>query len=157
MIPKEHLITMRVSAEDKEALEEAARARGQSLTKFLIDSGRKQARSKRKPKLTGPLPTFFRALCEQAKLGGANGYWTAGHELTRHLDALKPYDIESESRWLAEIEHLAGYIDDGDDDASWEWFEKYLPRCAALVPKRRRESFIAGVADYAEDNDGLHY
>jgi hypothetical protein len=37
-----------------------------------------------------------------------------------------------------------------DDKAVWRWYCKYLPRCMALVPARRRSQFVAGVYGAAE-------
>ena len=38
-----------------------------------------------------------------------------------------------------------------DEDAVWQWFHDHLPRCAALVPSKRRSNFVEGVRGAFEE------
>ena len=35
------------------------------------------------------------------------------------------------------------------------WFDRELPRCMELIPRRRRASFLAGVYTEVEEDDGV--
>jgi hypothetical protein len=107
-----------------------------------------------KPKGRGACPTFFVACCQEAAQGGANGYAIAGRTLAGHLQDLNPYRPD-EVGWKTELRHLENLLypprPEGwrllnpDDDRVWEWFERNLPRCTALIPRRRRDRFVDGV------------
>jgi hypothetical protein len=84
---KAGFISIRVDDQTKTRLEGAARARGQSLTTFLLSAAECAARGRDlsaafdpagnplpKPKGRGPCPTFFLARCYGASKGGADGY-----------------------------------------------------------------------------------
>ena len=38
-----------------------------------------------------------------------------------------------------------------NDDSVLDWLSQALPRCMALVPQRRRDSFLEGFYQYDED------
>jgi hypothetical protein len=103
------------------------------------------------------VPGFFRAGCREAARGGTRGYKAPGYELARHLVDQAPYTVEPDE-WEAELNKLVellqptdakdpGRIPFGlrDDAAVWAWFAEHFPRCAALIPARRRLQFVAGV------------
>jgi len=94
-------------------------------------------------------PTFFRALCSEARRGGLASYVGAGHELMRHVERLAPYCADDDD-WDAEVEKLNSLVEQEDDQAVLTWFVDHYPKCMQLVPKRRRESFLAGVYAMAE-------
>ena len=158
MVPKEETIVLRVSSEDKEELQRAAGRLGKSLTSYLLGVGKKQARTDNKRALSSSfrgVPTFFKALCAEARLGGANGYYVAAHELTRHLHSNVPDELYEEE-WLAELDRLVEMILAERDDAVWEWFNHYLPKCMTLIPKRRKDRFLAGVYGFLEEQETLY-
>lgn len=86
-------------------------------------------------------PTFFRACCRDAAYGGAQTYANAGWHLALHVSGFG--DDFEEADWGDVIDELRACID--DDAAAWSWFEDHVPRCAALVPEKRRTKFVSGV------------
>jgi hypothetical protein len=90
------------------------------------------------------IPTFIRAHCRTASKGGSGGYSEAGFHLGYHVRDLEPYDIETED-WLAVIVfELHPLIEVENDDAVIAWCVRRYPRVMAMVPTRRRASFVAG-------------
>jgi hypothetical protein len=100
---------------------------------------------------SGACPTYFRALCFEARRGGDEGYAAAGHQLTGHLTEL--VDGDSPGEVAAKLVELAGRIRRRDDPRVIEWFERELPRCTALVPRRRRRTFLQGVYRMVDEDD----
>jgi hypothetical protein len=86
-------------------------------------------------------PTFFRACCRDAACGGAQTYASAGWHLALHVSGFG--DDFEEADWGDVIDELRACID--DDAAAWSWFEDHVPRCASLVPEKRRAKFLSGV------------
>jgi hypothetical protein len=154
---KSSLIIVRVDPQLKQRFEAAARRRGQSLSTFMLKAaedaaGKVEAMNPAallKPKGKSACPSFFLALCLEAKQGGENGYYAAGHELTRHVSRLVDFDNDEEAE--KHLDELYGLIEAGEDDAVIGWFEKWLPRCMKLVPRRRRGSFLRGVYDMIDE------
>jgi uncharacterized protein (DUF1778 family) len=70
-VGKAEFIHVRVDADAKARIVEAAAREGKNVTTFVLDAAmREAARVERKPRgqFTG-VPTFFRALCREATLG----------------------------------------------------------------------------------------
>jgi hypothetical protein len=109
------------------------------------------ASARSKPKGYGACPTFFLARCRESREGGSRGYLDAGYTIAGALPGLGPDDIE-EDRWSGEIDRLNGLIDERDDVAILDWFGRFLPRCLALIPRRRRRNFLEGLYRHSEDN-----
>jgi hypothetical protein len=109
-----------------------------------------------KPKGYGACPSHFRATCQRASRGGSSGYDEAGYQLMAGLGSLAPYDVEREDwgRQLQELENLllpteaGGTMVPPDDGAVLAWFDRRVPRCMALIPPRRRGTFLEGVYRY---------
>lgn len=89
------------------------------------------------------VPRFFQACCWTASAGGDFGYEHPGRELSRHLDDLEPMGL-SPNAWIEEVDKLLPLVEKRDDDAILRWFVVRYPNCLALVPKRRRSSFLSG-------------
>ena len=88
------------------------------------------------------LPSFFRAAIFEAR-DPELGYANAGYHLARHFDD----QVEDD-----ELEALAvARAADDDESAVWAWIAVHLPRCAALIPRRRRASFMKGVFQALEE------
>jgi hypothetical protein len=154
MVKGESLL-LRLSSEDKAAIKAAADRQGLSLTTFITDAALKRAQQVQKapaPRgVHGGVPGFFRACCHEAQQGGANGYSNAGWHLANALDNECPYDLELDE-WQQEVEKLKSLLAADNTEGVWEWFERHLPKCAALIPARRRDQFVAGVRRaYYED------
>jgi hypothetical protein len=167
---KSTTIIVRVDSDAKARIEAAAGRLGKSITTFILDAAEQATRKVesmpttiQKPKGRGVCPTFFVACCHEAARGGTNGYAAAGRTLARHLHALAPYEME-EAEWEEELRRLEDRlyppreggllaIFNPDDEQVWEWFTRNLPRCTALVPRRRREQFLAGVYEAVEKGD----
>jgi hypothetical protein len=90
------------------------------------------------------IPTFFRACCGTASQGCDIGYDHPGHELMRHVRDLVPYDADDDE-WGASCDRLDDAIRNGDGARVLSWFVAHYPNCMALIPKRRRASFLRGV------------
>lgn len=153
---KDKIIVLRVDADAKRRIANAARLTGRSITDFVLENMMKVATKVERsnsggPKgLRGPYPSFFKACCATATAGGTSSYRSAAVELTRHLRRLRPWELKEEL-WAARMERLDDLLDSGDtDEQISDWFDANLPRCMARVPKRRRRSFVAGVRLYFE-------
>lgn len=91
------------------------------------------------------VPTFFRACCHDVKSRRVDaGYDHPGRELARHLETLFPYGLLPDE-WAERLGRLALLARERDDEAVLSWFVEHYPRCMALVPRRRRKQFLAGV------------
>jgi hypothetical protein len=152
---------LRVDPETKARLEEAARRQGLSLTSFLLQAAEHAAGRVKpmstgvmKPRGRGACPTFFVAQCHEARRGGGLGYRDAGWTLLRSIAGLCDYHVEEEE-WARRLDELAALLDAGDEGGVWEWLQREVPRCMALVPARRRGQFLAGVFQAYEEDDGI--
>jgi hypothetical protein len=170
MAKKTENIILRVDRETKAWIEAAANDRGQNITTFLLEAAAKAAGreipmsvASLKPKGKGPCPTWFLARCYEARHGGTDGYFWAGYQLAKALPGVWPHELE-EDQWYAEVEKLIELLPPPsrrmdvpqlprDPDAAWHWFEEHLPRCAALVPARRRDRFLLGASKAAVDGE----
>jgi hypothetical protein len=107
------------------------------------------------------VPTFFRASCWEAAPGGIEGYHAAGWNLAIHVqDLLEPADdADRVAAKLDELEELVRVADECaeankvecDEDVI-RWFGREFPQCMALVPQRRRRTFLKGVRAAAEED-----
>jgi hypothetical protein len=103
-----------------------------------------------KPKGFGACPTFFFASCLEASQGGRDGYQSAARSLVRSLGGIAPHEVELDE-WSDKLDELQALIVDGRDDEVLSWFDRWLPRCMALVPRQRRRSFLKGIYRYVVD------
>lgn len=91
---------------------------------------------------SGARPTFFRAcVMESRSLRG--GYAHAGYQLAGAAEGLAAEDIDDHDPVFAE---LRAAVAKDDADAVVAWMQRVLPRCMALVPRRRLPTFTRGVA-----------
>ncbi len=156
MVKHDNLI-VRVDGKAKQRIKEAARLAGKSLTTFVLENTMKvveklERSGSRKPReCRGACPTFFRICCETASTGGTNGYKWAAYQLTQGLRGLSPDELDA-NEWGERLEKLTNLLDDDEEDAVLVWFDDNLPRCMALVPRRRRSSFLEGVYEVVEEN-----
>jgi hypothetical protein len=101
-----------------------------------------------KPKGRGACPSYFLAGCHEAARGGADGYAAAGHELMRHVGR----EINDGGDLEAKLDELRDLVGAGNDAGVLAWFDREVPRCMALVPRRRRHQFLKGA--YAMFEEG---
>jgi hypothetical protein len=100
-------------------------------------------------KTSGACPAFFKMTCAEARRGGGHGYVWAGRKLLGCAAGLIAADTDED---LTEIyEELTGLIRAHNDDGVLDWFDRQLPRCMELIPRRRRASFLAGVYTEVEE------
>jgi hypothetical protein len=156
---KEEAIVLRISTEDKATIKAAADSVSKSLTTFIIDAALKEAGqvARRPPAkgVHGGVPSWFRATCYEASKGGTGGYEIAGFKLAAAVGSESPYDLEGDE-WADEIDKLKALLDSDDDKPVIAWFVQHYPKMMALVPARRRDQFVAGVARaYEEDEINL--
>jgi Protein of unknown function (DUF1778) len=162
---KNSVLIIRVSQEHKERIERAAKCQGLSLTTFVTEAAlgaakkveKKQAAAearapeKRVPRKTsGACPTFFRAVVLEAQLGGAQGYVLAGRQLLGAAASLIAADDSEEL--YEKYEELGELVYAEDEEGVLGWFDRELPRCMALIPRRRRSEFLRGVYQEVEEN-----
>jgi hypothetical protein len=71
--------------------------------------------------------------------------------LLRSTAELIAWDTTEElQRKFMELESLIRARDDG---GVLGWFDRELPRCMALIPRRRRASFLAGIYEEVAEDD----
>jgi hypothetical protein len=93
------------------------------------------------------VPGYFRAACREASAGGSRdgGYENAGWTFARNLPSEVPFGVEDDE-WDSFVDELRDAVRREDDGAALQWLVAHYPRCMALVPPRRRERFLRGVA-----------
>jgi hypothetical protein len=149
---KSDVIVMRIAAEKKKLLEQAAAALGFTLTTFILNAALRASEETpagvlqpgERSAVHDGVPTFFRGCIADARRGGEAGYFRAGFHLTIHLHDQMPRGM-SEKRWDTEVEKLRGLLEEDDLAAAWGWFVLHFPRCMQLVPPRRKARFLEGV------------
>lgn len=88
-------------------------------------------------------PTFFRGCVARAKTS-RNGYSDAAHHLMIHLRELLDGEVPGDV-----IDRLLLAPDAAEQ--IWRWLRTTLPRCMALVPSRRKPSFLKGILAAIEE------
>ncbi|MFO0683931.1 MAG: hypothetical protein U0234_17900 [Sandaracinus sp.] len=88
--------------------------------------------------VSGICPTFFRACVLRARHPGSS-YAEAGYHLAIHVRSL--IDVNGET-----FEKLDAIVAANDADGLLGWLDHVVPRCMALVPRRRRATFVRGLA-----------
>jgi hypothetical protein len=93
------------------------------------------------------LPTFFRANIIEARQG-RHGYFNAGFHLAIHARSLVEGDVPDHV-----VDEFDRALDAPDrEEQMWRWLRRTLPRCMALVPTRRKRTFLRGVAQAFEED-----
>lgn len=90
------------------------------------------------------VPSFFRKCCATASAGRQPSYADAGYHLTLHIAALEPYEAE-EGQWVSEVRELWNLASSQNEAEVLRWFLARFPACMGMVPKRRRQNFVAGI------------
>src|SRR5947209_4036211 len=102
-------------------------------------------------------PTCFKARCREAsQRQNGTSYADVGSMLLGMVAGEQPYDVEAEE-WDEELDKLDDLLRPGkqrDDKAVLQWFLDHYPRCMDFVPAARRNSFLQGVYQTA-DEEGL--
>jgi hypothetical protein len=99
----------------------------------------------------GGVPTYFRALCYTASSGGTSGYAEAGYAMASAVKADIPGNVEDDE-WLENyVPCFEALVAERDDVAVLNWLVCHFPRWMAHVPKRRRQSFLAGIYRCADE------
>ena len=91
---------------------------------------------------SGARPTFFRA-CVMESHSVREGYARAGYHLAGAAEAIAAEDIDEDDPVFAD---LRAAVVANDADRLVAWMQRVLPRCMALVPRRRLPTFTKGVA-----------
>lgn len=86
---------------------------------------------------SGACLTFFRGCVARAKTS-RHGYYEAGYHLMIHLRELVDGEVPD-----GMIDRLLAAPDAAEQ--IWRWLRTTLPRCMALVPGRRKPSFLKGI------------
>jgi hypothetical protein len=145
------MLTIRIDPAAKTRLSRAAEWSGKTLSQFLIDAAEGEAASilaAGPPSMARPangVPDLFRMLCAAAHSGGSGlGYSEAGGILFSHVRDMRPPSVPKKL-WTPAVRRLRALVKSKDRGRILEWFEEYCPECIALVPIRRRPSFVDGV------------
>ena len=101
------------------------------------------------PVFTG-CPNYFRAACFHASQGGSHAYRHAGFTLGAATEGEQPYEAEN-AEWDESLRVLIDRLTADDRAGVVAWYERTYPVCMALVPARRRASFVEGVFDAFND------
>lgn len=88
--------------------------------------------------VSGIRPSFFLACVWRAR-NPAGSYADAGYHLAINVRGL--IDVNDET--IAELDAVAR---SQDADELLVWLDRVVPRCMALVPRRRRATFVKGLA-----------
>lgn len=100
-------------------------------------------------------PTWYRASCHEAAGDTQEGYFLPGLKLAGSLHSALCKDFEDDEIEI-KLEELAALIATDDDERVLAWFDRELPRCMELVPRRRRAQFLKGVRHYViEQGDDI--
>jgi len=95
---------------------------------------------------SGPCPAFFRGNVMEARRH-REGYALAGYHLAIHARELVPLNAPESA-----VEDLACAVVANDPgEQLWLWLQRTLPRCMALVPARRKRTFLKGVLEAIEE------
>lgn len=87
------------------------------------------------------LPTFFRGLVLQARCS-KQGYEPAGFHLAIHARDLVHGQVDDHV--LDQLDEILGERMTAAENM-WRWLRATMPRCMALVPSRRKATFLRGV------------
>lgn len=153
---KDESLVIRIEGEVKRQLEAAASREGLSLSTFVIRAAMAKAQNvlKKPEPAKGAfrgVPTFFRALCDEATRGGSLGYEGVGFSLARTIPTMCPDDL-TEEEWQEEVAGLLELFNDEDHDGVWSWLGTHFPKCMELVPARRKDQFLSGFYRHVEGN-----
>jgi hypothetical protein len=86
-------------------------------------------------------PSYFVTLVLTAR-ASRTGYEEAGYQLAIH--AREELNGEADDYVLDDLDVALG-PHPARGERLWAWFQRALPRCMALVPSRRKETFLRGV------------
>ncbi len=89
------------------------------------------------------IPIHFRGGIADVQQRTGTTYADIGWHFGLHMrELVEPFGYAAAER---KLDRLEAYINAGNFDKALKWFDKEFPRCMALVPKRRRMSFIKGI------------
>jgi len=156
MKDKTTTLIIRMAIEDKEKVTIAAAKQGLSITEFVTSATLNKAKAVllkqknimenndiRRP-THGGIPTYFRALCYTASKGGEQGYNWVGFSFSQDTESEVPSDADSE-QWREMLGQIQKYIEYRDEENIWLWYKKTYPKALALIPAKRRKSFVRGI------------
>lgn len=155
---KSSLLVIRIEPDQKDLIQRAASKRSQSISTFVVSAALSAAKREEK-RVTQTqqvpraffrgVPTFFKALCFEASQGGHSTYADAGYGFAGAIPGQIEYDSDAElvSKWNA----LDRLMCAKDNMGILEWLEQEFPRCIALVPARRRLTFLQGMYQAHEE------
>jgi hypothetical protein len=156
---KTTMLTIRVEEDVKELIESAATRLGRTISAFVLDAAVKAAnrvKDEEPSKLSRGakgVPVFFRTLCETAKEGGGTGYELSGRFLADIAEYLVPVGM-SRAAWREHVKELTRISGLRLDEKVGAWFDLHLPECMALIPARRRQSFVKGAMSAVYRSEG---
>ena len=123
------------------------------MSNFIISAAEEKASLPFDPKMMGfkGVPTFFRAGCFTASQGGANGYFDVGWHLGLNTAELLDTTADHLDLVMEKLDELRTLLDEQNEEAIIDWYERQFPSCMEWVPERRRSQFVKGVLAIDED------
>jgi len=102
-------------------------------------------------------PSYLRATAWEASHDFKDGYRWFGNKLASHLLEMVENDLEvDEGEDEAELtDAILDFIAEATDDEIWKWLRTAMPKCMALVPPRRKDTFMLGFNEVLEDEGVL--
>lgn len=91
-------------------------------------------------------PTFFRGCVARARTS-RTGYSDPGYHLAIHARELVDGDVPDEV--IGELDRALETPDAGE--RVWRWLRRTLPCCMALIPNRRKTTFLKGIVAAIEE------
>lgn len=151
-------ICIRVTEQERDRLKNAAAQANKTLTRFIKDAAFGAAAKVKKVTETTPhvhtgYPSYMRATIAEASRGGATSYRTVAHQLARHLAGEIP-DSADYDTWQEELDRLWNLLYPArsrEDELVLSWFDTHYPRIMKAIPRRRRQQFVEGIYEAADE------
>ena len=156
MKDKTETLIIRIADFNKEKLFTAANKQGVSITEFVTRAtlakadavllkAKKQELDNKRPTHHG-VPRFFQGLCQTASQGGAQSYKWVGYTFGGATANEMPFDADSD-QWENMLQEVQNYIESNNEEKIWLWYKQTYPEAMALIPAKRKESFVKGILE----------
>lgn len=133
---KSELLILRISAETKKLLADAAEKRGESITALVTRGAIAEAKKARaKGRAESDAKLLWRAY-QEAQQGGKNGYRIAGRVT---VSCFHPK--------LGKRRQTKNATEVDEKKTLWRFYDEKLKKFSISIPARRRNEFIKGVLD----------
>lgn len=73
--------------------------------------------------------------------GGAQSYKWVGYTFGGATANEIPFDADSD-QWEKMLQEVQNYVESGNEEQIWFWYKQTYPEAMALIPAKRKESFL---------------